>query len=576
MRVVGRPHEGGVIGGTRGTWERRAKRVLDIVLHNLTIIDGTGAPSRPGDVVISGDRIRAVTAPSPPPPLSPAAPSPEFPADHPRGGTGRLELDCSGLYAAPGFIDIHSHSDLSIFLEGSATNYVAQGVTFLVNGNCGFSGAPVDLARPEAAVLVGDDPRLRRVVTWRGFGEYMEALEKSPKAVNFATYVGHGNVRVGVLGAADRAPGPGDLEKMKAMVREAMEAGAFGLSTGLIYAPGLFASTEEVVELAKTAASYGGLYATHVRGESDSLVDAVLEAIRVGREAGCRVQIAHHKAAGRRNWGLVRTTLDLMEYYRRFGVEVTCDVYPCTAGATSLAALLPFWTQSGGKAETLARLRDPAVRERVKRELGRPDPRSPNLFFDAGPAGVRVAESRVLPHYLGLSLAEIARETGKDPVETMLDLLAEDFDLGVTVAGMAEEDVCYVLGHRLSMVSSDAAVVVPGEGLPHPRTYRAFTRALATYARDEKVLGLEQAVHKMTGLPAWKLGLSDRGLLRPGAKADVVVFDLWRLGTAADYGDPHHPAEGMVHVLVNGEFVIRDEKPTGARPGELVRRPGPC
>jgi len=490
-----------------------------------------------------------------------------------RGGPPRLEIDCAGLFAAPGFIDIHSHSDFSIFLEPSAANYTAQGVTFLVNGNCGFSGAPIDINRPDVAALLGGDERLRQVVTWSSFAEYMEALDRAPKTVNFATLVGHGNARVGALGVGDAAPGSGDLERMKAIIREAMEAGAYGLSTGLIYAPGIFAATEEIVELAKVAGEYGGLYATHMRSESDLLVEAVLEAVRIGRESGCRVEIAHHKASGRRNWGLTQTTLDLMEYYRRFGVEVTCDVYPCTAGATGLSALLPPWAHSGGKGATLALLKDPASRERIKRDLGRPNPKWPSLFFDGGPAGVRVAESRVLPQYLGMSLADVGREEGRDPLDAMLDLLGRDFDLGITVGGMNEDDVRYVMGHRLSMICSDAAIVLPGEGLPHPRSYRAFTRTLATYARDERVLGLEQAIYKMSGLPAWKLGLHDRGILRPGAKADVAVFDLWGLGTASDFGDPHHLAEGMVHVLVNGEFVIRDGRPTGARPGELVRRP---
>ncbi len=554
---------------------------MDIILRNATIIDGTGAPSRTGDILISGDRIAAVTAAGEPGRWGSGRDGAGSTAGRNaavntvgRGGPPRLEIDCMGLHAAPGFIDIHSHSDFSIFLEPSAANYVAQGVTFLVNGNCGFSGAPIDLNRPDVAALLGDDDRLRQVVTWSSFDGYLEALERAPKAVNFATLVGHGNARVGALGAGDGVPGTGDLERMKAVIREAMEAGAFGLSTGLIYAPGLFATTEEIVELAKVAGRFGGLYATHMRSESDLLVEATLEAIRIGRESGCRVEIAHHKASGRRNWGLTRTTLDLMEYYRRFGVEVTCDVYPCTAGATGLSALLPPWAQSGGKDATLALLKDAASRERIRRDLSRPNPAWPNLFFDGGPAGVRVAETRVLPQYLGMSIADVGREQGKDPLDAMLDLLAMDFDTGVTVSGMNEDDVRAVVSHRLSMICSDAAIVIPGEGLPHPRSYRAFTRTLATYARDERVLGLEQAVYKMSGLPAWKLGLNDRGVLRPGAKADVAVFDLWGLGTASDYGDPHHLAEGMVHVLVNGEFVVREGRPTGARPGELVRRPG--
>ncbi|MCL6580896.1 MAG: D-aminoacylase [Firmicutes bacterium] len=528
----------------------------ETVFRRAMVIDGTGAPSRPGDVVVRGDRVVAVT----PPGSARAAPD-------------ATQVDADGLFVAPGFIDIHSHSDLSIFLEPAATNYVAQGVTLLVSGNCGWSAAPFDPEDPEAVASLGDD-RLRSLVTWRTFEEYMEALERLPKAVHVATLVGHSSVRGAALGWGDVRPGPEDLEKMQVLVEEAMRAGAFGLSTGLIYVPGTFAGTDEIVALARVAAAHGGIYATHLRSESDRLPEALEEAVRVGRESGARVQVSHHKASGRRNWGLVKTTLALMEHYRRFGVEVTCDVYPCTAGATGLAALLPPWTQREGRQACLGLLRDPAAREKVRWDLGRPQAGWPNLYYDAGPEGVRVAETRHLPRHLGRSLADIARETGADPRDVLMDLLLADFDLGVTVAGMSEEDVRFVLGHRLSMVASDAAAVVPGEGAPHPRSYRAFTRTLATYARDERLLSLETAVHKMTGLPAWKLGLWDRGLLRPGAKADLVVFDLWGLRSRSDYGDPHHLSEGVVHVLVAGEFVWRDGRPTGARPGETLRRPG--
>ncbi|RJQ07887.1 MAG: D-aminoacylase [Bacillota bacterium] len=532
---------------------------MDLVLRNGTVIDGTGTPSRPGDVVVSGDRVVAV--------------SPAGKGEAVQGAASAVEVDCSGLIVCPGFIDIHSHSDISVFLYPSAMNYVAQGVTLLLSGNCGFSGAPIDTSRPDVVALLGRDERVLKAITWRTFSEYLATLDNLPKAVNVALLVGHGNIRVAALGPTDRQPGPGELEAMKAVVREAMRAGACGLSTGLIYAPGVFATTEEIVELAKVAAAYGGIYATHVRNESDLLLDAVLEAIRIGRESGARVEVAHHKASGRRNWGLVRTSLALMDYHRRLGTEITCDVYPCTAGATGLEAFFPPWAHRDGRAGFEAALKDEASRGRMRSELSRPQTGWQNLLFDATPAGVRVTWSPVFPQHVGRTLDEIARETASDVYETMMDLALEDPDLSVTVEGMSEDDVRYVISHRLSMIASDAAVVVPGEGLPHPRTYRAFTRVLATYARDEGVLTVERAIHKMTGMPAWKLGLADRGVLRPGAKADLAVFDLWGLGYDSRFGDSHHLSEGMVHVLVNGRWVIRDGRPTGDLPGEVVRRP---
>lgn len=554
---------------------------MDIVFRNASVIDGTGAPSFAGDVTVRGDRITEVRGRS----RRKAASAQPTAASAPASGAP-MEIDCSGLFLAPGFIDIHSHSDIAIFENQSAANYVTQGVTLLVSGNCGFSGAPISLDHPEIDDFL-PDPAMRGLVTWSTFGEYLAVLDRLPKGINVAGLAGHGNVRGAVLGFADRPAVPGDLEKMKAILGEALEAGAFGLSTGLIYAPGVFARTEELVELARLVASYGGLYATHIRNESDMLVEAVLEAIRIGREAGVRVEISHHKASGRRNWGLTRTTLDLMEYYRRFGVEVTCDLYPCTASATGLYSLFPAWFRARGKREFARLIDDPASRARLRAELAHPSMTWENVFLDAGYDAIAVSSSAVFPQHLGRSVAEIARTAGKDgatqdmgraptaqdPLDTVFDLVRADPDMGVIAGGMDEADVRHVLGHRLSLVGSDGSVTKLGSGCPHPRGYRAFTRVLETYAREEKVLGLEEAVRKMTGMPAWKLGLPDRGLLRPGAKADLAVFDLWGLRARAEYGDPHHYSEGMVYVLVNGDFVIRDGRLTGNTPGEVVRRP---
>jgi len=559
--------------------------LMDIILRNATIIDGTGAPSRPGDVGIAGGRIQTVGripggaaaagdggAGRHEGPAAPAASTAPGVSPTPAGDGGPLELDCTGLIVAPGFINIHSHSDYSIFQEPSAANYVAQGVTLIVSGNCGFSAAPISLDDPEIAAAV-EDPATRALITWTTYEEYFETLERLPKAINVAGLVGHGSVRAMVLGLGARTPTAGDMERMREHVREAMRAGAFGLSTGLIYVPGVFAARDEVVELARAAAEMGGIYATHLRSEADRLIDALIEAVDIGRASGARVQISHHKASGRHNWGLVRTALDLEEHYRTLGVEITCDVYPCTAGSTGLSALFPTWTHREGKEGFLRLLQDSEARERIKQDLSRPGRDWENLFFNGGAAGVVISDSKVYPEYLGLSIAEIAAETGRDPLDTMLDLVEADFDAWVLIHAMSEDDMRHVLAHRLSMVCDDGAVLRSGQGMPHPRTYRAFTRALATYARDEKVLTLEQAVHKMTGFPAWKLGLPDRGIIREGAVADLAVFNLWGLGCRSDFGDPHHLSEGMVHVLVGGEFVLRDGRPTEARPGRVITRP---
>lgn len=528
---------------------------MELVLRGATIIDGTGAPSFAGDVLVSGDRIAAIVPPGV------------------LAGHDAEAIDCTGLIIAPGFINIHSHSDISIFEEPTAMNYVAQGVTLILSGNCGSSAAPWSRDQPEVAALLESDPDLKAIVTWSSFAEYLEVLERLPKTINLAGLVGHGNVRASVLGMGRRTASEPDLELMRGYVREAMEAGAFGLSTGLIYVPGVFSDQHEVVELAKAAAQHGGLYATHLRNEADRLLDAVTEAIRIGQASGARVQISHHKCAGRQNWGLVRTALELEEYYRRQGVEVTCDVYPCTAGATGLVAVFPNWAFAEGREAFLKLVRDEAGRARLKRDMTRPSTTWENMYANTGPSGLVISYTKVYPQYLGMSVADIAAERGADPIDTALDLIGEDPECGIIVHSMTEGDVRHVLAHRLSMVCDDGSVVKLGEGAPHPRTYRAFTRALATYARDERVLTLEQAIHKMTGMPAWKLGLADRGVLRPGAMADLAVFDLWGLSAPSDYADPHHYSEGMVHVLVAGEFVLRHGQLTDARPGRVVRRP---
>ena len=519
---------------------------MEVVLRNATVTDGTGAPSFRGDVGIRGDTIVAV------------GPRLE--------GRAELEVDCQGLVVAPGFIDIHNHSDLSIFESPVARNYVTQGVTTILVGNCGSSAAP----RSEGADSIPEADGYS--AEWTSFEQYLEALDGLNKALNVASLVGHGSIRAAVLGWDDVSPTPQELQAMNDLVEEAMKAGAFGLSTGLIYAPGVYAHPSEVEELARTAGSYGGIYAPHLRNESDLMVEAVMEALEVGRQSGLRVQISHHKASGHRNWGLVKTTLAIMEQARNTGVEVTCDVYPCAASSTDLYSLFPPWARQGGRQALARRLHDDEICRAVKRELARPSLEWENILFDAGYDEVLIARSEVFPNLQGKTLREAAAELEVDPAEAALELHRRDPEVGVVAGGMSEEDVRYILAHRLSLLCSDGRVIGLGQGCPHPRSYRAFTRALATYVRDEKVLGLEEAVSKASGLPAWKLGLWDRGQVRPGFKADLAVFDLWELGYDSDFGDPHHYSRGMVHVLVNGEFALREGEQTDCMPGRALRR----
>ena len=520
----------------------------DIIFRNLKIVDGTGNPTFYGDIAISDDTIVKVGKV-----LKKA----------------KEEYDCEGLTAAPGFIDIHNHSDISILTQPFAKNYVFQGVTTLVVGNCGESGAPI--AENNTSLFLAENLD-RNKCNFETFDEYLGVLENSRKSVNIATLIGHGNICSAVIGMENKKPSKDDLEEMKKLVKEAMESGAFGLSTGLIYDPGVFADREEIIELAKVVAEYDGIYNTHMRNESDLLIESLFESIDIGRRSGARVQISHLKASGKRNFGLAKTALDLMEYYRRFGVEVTCDVYPSTFGNTGLQNCLPPWTREKGKDEFLKILKDSDKRLRIVNELSRPSVEWENILLDAGFDETIVSNSVNLSEYEGKSITEISKLLGIDPYETIFHILLNDPDTFIIVGGMSENDVQYILAHDLSMACSDGLIVEFGKDMPHPRNYMAFTKVLSKYVRDENILSLERAISKMTNLPAWKLGLGDRGIIKPGFKADLAIFDLWKVDTKAKHGEPHHYSEGMEYVVVNGKIVLRDGNVTGEMPGILLRK----
>jgi len=527
--------------------------MLDLKIEGAQVIDGTGRPGARADVGIQDDRITAV-------------------GDLHREAAGS-NLHASGKVVAPGFIDMHSHSDWRLWENRRAESKVRQGVTTEVVGNCGFSPAPVsDEYRSEMQgfalyVPPGMD------FSWNSVGDYLARYESEGVALNVAQLIGHGTLRLAAMGFARRPPTAREQSTMERMMDEAMADGAYGLATGLIYAPGSYAATEEIIGIARHAAGGRGFYASHIRGEGATLLDAVAEAIRVGREGGLPTQVSHVKAAGRPNWGRVADALALIDAARAQGQDVMGDVYPYTASSTTLRTLLPDWVLEGGIDAMLKRLADPTIRDRVRAEL---TGGGETLLRGLDWADIMVAYSPSRPDAQGRRIAEIAAVRGLDPLDAAIELIVSEQGKGYMILFQLDEaDLRRALAHPHVMIGSDgsslAAEGALAAGKPHPRSYGTFPRVLGRYARDERVLSLESAVWKMTGMPARRLGLSDRGVLAPGAKADVVVFDAATVADRATYEDPHRYATGIGDVLVNGRVVIADGEHTGALPGRVLR-----
>jgi N-acyl-D-amino-acid deacylase len=527
--------------------------MLDLKIEGATVIDGTGTAGSRADVGLRDETIVAVGNLS-------------------RESAGRT-LQAAGKVLAPGFIDMHSHSDWSLWGNRRAESKVRQGVTTEVVGNCGFSPAPASdrhLDDLRGFALTGLDFR------WRSMGEYLDAFDAEGMALNVVQLVGQGTLRIATMGFARRPPAADELKEMQRLLADAIEQGAWGLSTGLIYAPGSYATTEEIVELAR-AARGRGFYASHIRGEGATLLPAVREAIQVGRESNLPVQVSHIKAAGRPNWGKVAEALALIDGAVAEGLDVMADAYPYTASSTSLRTLLPDWALEGGLEAMVARLGDRDIRERLRREVESP----------AGGQGLleRMGWDNVMISYCtrrkdaeGRRLSEIAAARGTSPFDAALDLLVDEQGQGAMILFQLDEgDFRRALVHPRVMIGSDGMSLAPygalGEGRPHPRSYGTFPRVLGEYARDQRVLSLAQAVHKMTGLPARRLGLKDRGLIRVGARGDLVVFDPKTVADQATYQAPHRYPVGVEHVLVNGRFVIKDGEHTGSLPGRVLRLP---
>lgn len=538
-----------------------------VIIAGGMVIDGTGRPGYPADVVIEDDRIEEIV------------PRPQTAAKEAEGREdGRYEpVDARGLIVAPGFIDAHSHSDLAVLLNPQGESKIRQGVTTEVIGQCGSSGAPlVGAAARERSEFLGRTAGLE--IKWQSLAEYLAEVERRGVSVNVAPMVGHGNLRAAAMGWENRAPSLAEMEEMKRLLRQAMEEGSFGLSTGLIYPPGTYSQTEEIIELARVAAAYGGIYGSHIRGESDTVIEAVAEALRVGKEAGISVEISHHKAAGRKNWGKVKTTLALLEAARERGVAAGCDVYPYTAASTSLGSLVPSWAHAGGKEAFLGRLRDPAVRERLKREIEEGIPGWENFIAAAGYDNILITRANRPDSDLpGQTIAEIARARQTEPAETVFDLLLEEENnIGMVLFLMQEEDVREVIRFPGAVIGSDASAAAPygplGKGKPHPRSYGTFARILGKYVRQEGLLSLEEAISKMTSQTAEKYGLKGRGILQRGYQADLVVFDRQKISDRASYQEPHQYAQGVEYVLVNGVMTVAKGEHTGALAGRVLRR----
>jgi N-acyl-D-amino-acid deacylase len=526
--------------------------MYDLLIKNGSIFDGTGSPAYVADVAAVGGEIVAIGK---------------------LDGQAASTVDASGLIVCPGFIDLHKHSDMSFLLDNTAQSKVRQGVTFELAGNCGSSFcAPLIGEAREALEARVSQYTDNFEVTWDDFGGYLDALDAAKPTLNIAVQVGHGTVRSCVVGLDSRAPDGTELDRMKALVAESLDAGAMGISTGLFYAPGNYARLEEVIALAAVASERDKLYSTHMRDEgshSVGLFVAINEAIEIGRRTGIHLEISHVKCMGPSVWGRAQAVLDLFELTREEGIDIAGDQYPYTAGSTSLTgALFPRWALDGGRAATLQIMADSALRPRLLADIE-------DIYkHNRDPAGVVIARFTPDAHFEGMNMLQIADELRCEPSEAALRLYDQG-DGQVIIHMMQEPDVEIIAGSPLVSIGSDGSSLstsgILAVGQPHPRSYGTNPRFLARYVREKGVVSLPEAIRKMTMLPASRLGLTRRGRIAPGMVADLVVFDPDTVADTATFEAPHSYATGIPHVAVNGTLVIENEEFTGATPGQVVR-----
>ena len=541
--------------------------MYDIVVRNGFVVDGSGSPARRADVAIKDGKIAKI------------GDLQSEPSDH--------NIDASKKIVSPGFIDMHAHSDFTLLANPLSDSKIHQGITTEVVGNCGMSMAPYDRRRLDevkqylGAFLFGQ----RYAWNWSTLEEFFRALEARKIGVNVVHLIGHGTVRVSVMGFEPRAPTDTELRAMKALVAQGMSDGAAGLSSGLIYPPGSFADLSELVELGKVVAEFHGIYTSHIRSESDKLLNSIGEAIAVGEQAHVPAHISHLKAVGKSNWGLSRQALDLIDDARRRGLDVTADQYPYPAGSSVLRQALPPWTLEGGTDALVERLRDNSVRSKIRHDI---ETNSLSVTFDARVGWENVIrscgfENMVLSytehapdkHLEGKSLAQMTKETMRDPYDITFDLIANDPNAIMVDFYASDEDLERIIAYPEVLICTDMWTVAPQGpvtgGTPHPRAYGSFPRVLSKYVREKGTLSLEEAIHRMTGKTAKRIGLVDRGIIREDAYADVTIFDPETIRDKATFESPAQYPSGISHVIVNGKIAVENEKHTGVAAGKILR-----
>jgi len=529
---------------------------FDLIIKGAKIIDGTGNPWFKRDIGISQGRIKALGLIR----------------------TDSIEIiNAEGLTVSPGFIDLHNHNDLSILAYPNLESHLMQGITTSVTGNCGLSMAPIvphnlDLLRTYLSSFL--KPNFDYGWNWQSTKAFYQKVVKQGMTMNLAPLVGQGTIRLAVKGFDSSKPTTEEMLQMKELLTQSLEDGVFGMSAGLFYPPGSYCSTEELSELASVLKNYGAIFTIHLRNESNKLIESLEEALKIVEGGNIPLEISHHKAAGRLNWGKIRGSLKIMAKARERGVEVNCDVYPYIAGSTMISSLLPTWVLEGGINRMLDRLQTRDIRKSIEREISEGTMEGENWIRSIGWDNIIIGGCPGNKEYEGKSLAKIIDEKGSSntPYQTFFDWLVEISGEAIMILfGMDEDDVKEVISSPLSSIITDAWATTPSEsGKPHPRAYGTFPRVIRKYVREEKVLTLEEAIRKMTSLPAMKIGIKDRGIIQEGFWADLLIFDAEKMNDMASFSKPHQYPEGIKQIIVNGQVVVQDSKLTGIKAGKVL------